>query len=126
MAKMFAEWLQVILSIPRPVWAVLAGMLMAWAITQRIKFLLDPELPAVKRQRFTQVAAFLAGALTTLLVWSVHPDGLKASWDGVIVAALVGLWSPASYWLLVRWFGKRYPELRERLSQDVRSPPGEP
>lgn len=125
MAKMFAEWLAVLLSIPRPVWAVLAGMLMAWAFTQRVKFLLDPELPAVKRARVTQVVAFLAGSLTTLLVWSVRDSGLKASWDGVTVAALVGLWSPSSYWLLVRWAGKRYPELRDKLSQDVRSPPSE-
>lgn len=128
MADTIGGFLSMLENVPRPVWAIVAGILVSWGVTQRVKFLIDPNLARWRRHALVQRLAFLAAAATTLLVWSVHPNGLRASWDGVVAAVIVGLCAPLLWWVVIRLVGKRFPELRDRLSQDVRddAPTDEP
>ena len=128
MARMLMEWMQALASIPRPVWAILAGLLVSWLATQRLKFLVPDTIEPWLRHRAVQVLAFMLAFAVTTLVWGIHPteDGAQAyrlNLDGLVAAFLVGLGAPFAYWLVVRLLSMKWPGLRARLSQDERSDP---
>lgn len=106
-------FLRVVETAPVGVWAALAGTLAAWGVTQRAKFLIPYELSHVRRRTLSQAIAFAVGFGIALLIWP--------SRGGAILALLVGLWSPLLWWLFTRWLSRRNPELRDKLSQDVRT-----
>lgn len=108
----WTAFLRFIETAPVGLWAMLAGIAISWGVTQRAKFWISEDVPAKRRHRLTQAIAFALGFLATLALWPTLP--------GVILAAAVGLWSPWSYGVFMRWIGSKWPEKRRKLSQDVR------
>ena len=108
-----AHALSVLQVVPREVWAVVAGTVISWGVTQRAKFLIPFELSSDVRHRATQLLAFGVALTVTFAMWP--------RLDGALAGLAVGLWSPWSYGFAMRWIGRRWPRTRDRLSQDVRS-----
>ena len=104
-----------ILALPQPVLAMLAGTLISWGVTQRLKFMLPGRWSGRAREVGTQALAFVVGFLSTLILfpYSVFP---AAAFAGLVV----GLWSPALWNVLMLVIGWKWPSLRDTLSQNVR------
>jgi hypothetical protein len=110
----FLELLKSAADVPRQAWAPLAGTLMAWGLTQRLKWLLPAKVDPKVREVATQSFAFAIGLVSTALVWG---GGI-----GWLVGLVVGLWSPALWNVLMLVVGWWKPSLRDALSQDIRKP----
>lgn len=100
--------------VPRQAWAPIVGTLIAWGLTQRLKFLVPRGWTKEARELSAQSLGFATGFIGTALVWG--------PWNplGWIAGFVVGLWSPALWNLLMFLVGKRWPKLRRRLSQERR------
>jgi len=100
--------------VPRQAWAPIVGTLIAWGLTQRLKFLIPRGWTKEARELSTQTLGFVTGFLGTALVWGpTNPMG----W---IVGFVVGLWCPALWNLGMYFIGRKWPNLRRRLSQNRR------
>lgn len=90
--------------------------LIAWAVsitsTQPLKFLLPLAWSSRARNAVAQAAAF--GSALGAMVAQVPTT------EGWLVGLLVGVWSPAAYYLFIRLIEKRAPWLADALSADVR------
>lgn len=104
-----------VVALPQPVLAMLAGTLIAWGVTQRLKFAIPAEWSAKAREVATQSLAFLTGFLATfaLFPYTNFPASLVA-------AFVVGLWSPALWNVSMLLIGWKWPTLRDTLSQAKR------
>lgn len=100
--------------VPREAWAPVVGTLIAWGLTQRLKFLLPPTWSRHARELGTQAIGFTTGFVATALVWGPKEP------LGWITGFVVGLWSPALWNVSMFLIGKRWPRLRKHLSQDKR------
>lgn len=99
---------------PREIVALVAGTLISWGLTQRLKFFVPFDWSYHAREVATQAISFALGMLATVLLW---PELGAAALVGGIV---VGLWSPALWSVLMLAVGWWKPGLKEALSQDVR------
>lgn len=106
-----------IVALPQPVLAMLAGTLIAWGVTQRLKFLLPARWSAKAREVGTQALAFVIGFAATFALFPY--SNLPAS---AFAALVVGLWSPALWNILMLVIGWKWPTLRDTLSQNIRQP----
>jgi hypothetical protein len=107
-----AHALSVLQTIPREVWAVIAGTSISWGVTQRAKFLIPFDMSSDARHRTSQLMAFLIALAVTFVLWPTI--------EGALAGFAVGLWSPWSYGFAMRWIGQRWPRTRAKMSQDVR------
>ena len=101
-------------ALPRPIWALVAGTLASFGITQRLKFAVPPHWSAQSREVAVQSMAFAIGFAVTFFAWD------KQSTDALIAAAVVGLWSPALWNVAMLVIGWWRPALRDTLSQNQR------
>ena len=101
--------------LPREVWAPMLGLLSAWALTQRLKFLLPLRWETKAREVATQAIAFVLG---TAITAAVYGASRPFAW---LVGVVVGLVAPLVWnagMLVLGWWK---PELAKTLSQNVRS-----
>lgn len=112
MIEVIENILRIMESVPLGVWAILAGTGISWGVTQRAKFLIPFHFAFITRHLLTQTIAFVLGWGTCWALWPTFP--------GFVAAVLVGIWSPWSYNLFMRWIAFKWPALRESMSQDVR------
>jgi len=117
-------------AVPREAWAPVLGLLSAWSLTQRLKFLLPASWSSKAREVSTQATAFVIGMIVTAVVFGPLP-GLDKSQDptswfnplGWAVGFVVGLAAPLIWnagMLVLGWWK---PELAKTLSQSVRKDP---
>lgn len=97
-----------------PPWALamLLGWLVSIGVTQPLKFVMPLAWPAETRARVAWVVAFGSAFGTTLYLYQ-NPLG-------IILAVIVGLWSPTAYAILVAFLRHRWPWAADVLSGDVR------
>lgn len=97
-----------------PPWAAwgIVGFLLSVTFTQMAKFALPLVWPPKTRHRMTQGIAFTV-AFATIAIMVKPPVGL-------VVALLVGFWSPMAYWLLRVVVLHHFPWLKDAFSGDVR------
>lgn len=107
-------FVQGLVLLPRQLWAPLLGLLAAWGLTQRLKFLLPSSWSPKAREVSTQSLAFVIGWITTGLVWGPH-DPL-----GWTVGFAAGLAAPAIWNVGMLVLGWWKPELAKLLSQNIR------
>lgn len=104
-------------NIPRPFWAMLGGTLVSWGVTQRLKDFVPG--PARWHGHTGDVAvravAFVAGSLATIGLWSL--GGLASLTTAATAALIVGLWSPATWDILMMFIGWKWPQLRFNLTR---------
>lgn len=101
-------------ALPRQVWAPLLGLLTAWALTQRLKFLLPLRWEPKAREVATQGIAFVIGTAVTAAVFDVTRP---FAW---VVGVVVGLVAPLVWNALMLFLGWWKPDLAKTLSQNVR------
>jgi hypothetical protein len=111
------NYLTQIAAMPRPVWAVIGGLLISWAITLRVKFWVPAKWSAHSREVSVQALGFVSAFLSTYLLWAT------STVDALIAALIVGLLSPALWNILMLVIGWWKPGLRDALSQNVRISP---
>lgn len=117
MIEKFLDTLVTLSQLPREVWAPILGLLAAWGLTQRLKFLLPERWSAKAREVSTQALAFFVGMVVTAAMYGViNPVG----W---VVGFVVGLASPAIWNIGMLFVGWWKPDLAKLLSQNVRSQP---
>jgi len=107
------EWIQTIIGwlANAELRAVLAGLIISWNVTQLVKS--SPALvamPEPSRRWRTRLFAFVAGFVPTLALW----PGQNV--EAVIVAAMVGLSSPAAYTIAARVLYHYFPWLEAKMS----------
>lgn len=123
---MIETWLNLLkeaAALPREVWAPILGLLSAWGLTQRLKFLLPARWSPKAREVSTQGLAFLTGWIVTGLVFPPLPMVGGPNPLGWIIGFVVGLAAPAIWnvgMLVVGWWK---PDLAKLLSQNVRTTP---
>lgn len=98
--------------IPAQAWAMLLGLLASALITQRAKFWIPLCWDARLRAFVCQAIAFWTAVIVVWLLWPTRA--------GLIGAGVIGIASPTLYAIAVRLIGKRWPDVRDLLSQDVR------
>lgn len=98
--------------LPREVWAVSAGLLASFAVTQVWKKWLPARWSKHAREVATQATAALFGFVFTYAIWGQF----HVSADAVSVAAIVGLTAPLLWNLLMLVIGWWKPELKKALS----------
>jgi hypothetical protein len=105
-------------ALPIQLWAIVAGTLASFGITQKLKFAVPAKWSAHAREIASQGVSFVSGFASTYLLWA----GL--TWDAAafVVSLVVGLWSPALWNLGMYALGKYKPEWKEALSQQNRTP----
>lgn len=103
-------------ALPREVWAPLLGLLSAWALTQRLKFLLPLRWSPKAREVSTQGIAFVLGSAITAAVFG---PARPFAW---LIGAVVGLVAPLVWNALMLALGWWKPDLAKTLSQSVRTP----
>jgi hypothetical protein len=102
-------YLTKVMALPRPFWAVSAGLLISFGITYRLKNLVPANWSAHARDVAIQTMAFAIGFCATYLVWGPPPS------DALVAAFTVGLLSPALWNVLLLVIGWWKPELRDVL-----------
>jgi hypothetical protein len=118
-ANFYDGFFQLIYSNPRALFACLAGLLVAWAITQRVKFWSPRTWSSKAREIATQATAFFSGLIVTTALWRGATDG---AFDAPTAGLIVGLLAPALWNLAMFIVGLWKPELAKRLSQDKDNP----
>lgn len=109
-------WLLLIAN-PRALAACLAGLLMSFGITQRIKFYLPAKWSAKSREVATQLLAFVLGTGATLALWDRTTAG---AYDSIVAALIVGLLAPAVWNVAMLTLSWWRPELPKAFSQGDR------
>lgn len=104
--------MDVFTSAPLGLWTMLLAFLGSALITQRAKFWLPVSWDPYVRAALTQSIAFWSALGITFLLWPMR--------IGLIAGGIIGIASPTLYAITVRLIGKRWPDLRDLLSQDVR------
>ena len=99
-------------TVPPWVVAALLGWLVSITITQAIKFAMLLHWDALLREGVARLVAFGSAAFT--VIW------LMPTFEGLILALAVGVWSPLAFWLLMKSLDGRFPGARDFLSGDVR------
>lgn len=107
-------FIQAAMEVPRQAWAPVLGLLASWALTQRLKFLLPAAWSTKARDVATQAIAFVVAIPITAITWGVA-DAM--SWMAGVV---VGLIAPAAWSVFMLLLGWWKPELRDRLSKDMK------
>lgn len=102
----FAAWLA------RPeVRAILVGLIVSWNATQIVKNAPSlVRLPEPQHRAWTRLIAFLVGAAPTAVLWPGEPA------ERALIAAAVGLASPAIYTAGVRVLYHYFPWLEVKMS----------
>jgi hypothetical protein len=103
------DYLSKVLALPRPFWAVAAGLLISFGATRRLKNLVPTSWSTHAREVSVQAIAFAVGFTATYLVWGPPPS------DALVAAFTVGLLSPALWSVLLLVIGWWKPELRDVL-----------
>lgn len=117
MIEKLLDTLVTLSQLPREVWAPILGLLSAWSLTQRLKFLLPAAWSPKAREVSTQALAFFVGMVVTAAMYGVvNPLG----W---LVGFVVGLASPAIWNIGMLVLGWWKPDLAKLLSQSTRSTP---
>lgn len=98
--------------VPLMAWAIIAGTVLSWGITQRIKHMIPSWCTDKARARLTELLAFTIGMGATWL--------LVQNTAGVVAGFAVGVWAPMSWKLFMTILGKWKPEWREALSGDTK------
>lgn len=103
-------------AMPPTLRVMVLSWVMAVSVTQPMKFLLPLRWSADKRHMTAQIVAFVT-ACTTVLAFAPPelPMGLRGA-----LGALMGIWAPSMYWLVIRTVEDRWPRLADVLSADVR------
>lgn len=117
---MIETWLNLLkefAALPREVWAPILGLLSAWGLTQRLKFLLPERWSPKAREVSTQTTAFLIGWVVTAFTWDLFNP---LAW---VVGFAVGLAAPAIWNVGMLVLGWWKPDLAKLLSQNVRTTP---
>lgn len=123
MIEKFLDLLVTASQLPREVWAPILGLLAAWGLTQRLKFLLPDRWSAKAREVSTQGIAFLVGMVVTGLVFPPLPMVGGPNPLGWIIGFVVGLAAPAIWNIGMLFVGWWKPDLAKLLSQNARSTP---
>lgn len=113
MLQQFIDWLY---TYSREVLAIVAGILIAWGLTQRVKYIIPSTWSYHAREVSTQLLAFLFGMWATIAIWPK-----ERGWDPVIAGLIVGLLSPALWSAFTLFIGFKWPEFKTKLSQNVRN-----
>lgn len=126
MLQQFLDWLY---GHEREIMAIVAGLLAAWGVTQRVKFLVPSHWSYHAREVATQGLAFIIGSMSTFLIWnsavavSEDPCGQASTQlaiNAAIAGLIVGLASPAIWNIFTLVVGFKWPWMKDALSQDVR------
>lgn len=95
---------------PAGLWPLVLAMVGSGLFTQRVKFCFPARWPAHLRSLAAQGVAFFTALGIVLALWPT-PTGLAAGF-------CIGLASPTIYAITVRLIGRKWPEIRDILSQD--------
>ena len=109
--------LQSAADLPRQAWAPILGLLTAWGLTQRLKFLLPAGWSPKAREVATQGTAFAIGMVITAITWGANNP---LAW---VAGFVVGLAAPAIWNIGMLVLGWWKPDLAKLLSQNVRTTP---
>lgn len=100
----------VISTSPSGLWPLVLAMIGSGLLTQRVKFYVPQTWPARLRSLAAQGVAFMSALGIVLALWPT-PTGLAAGF-------CIGLASPTVYAITVRVVGRKWPWIRDLLSQD--------
>lgn len=103
------------MEVPRQAWAPVLGLLASWSLTQRLKFLLPAAWSAKAREVSVQAIAMVIAMVVTAVTWGLT-DAL--AW---VAGLVIGLIAPAAWSVFMLLLGWWKPELRDRLSKDIKS-----
>lgn len=123
MSKYIQQLLTLATQNPRALFAVVAGILLAWAIAQRVKFWLPITWSCKAREITVQATAFASGFLATFLIWKGATDKLV---DPIVASLIVGLLAPALWNIAMFGLSLWKPAIAKALSQSSRAVAVEP
>lgn len=115
--------LYVFSSAPTAMWPVPVGLIFSITATQWLKFFIPFEWTYRQRERAARSIAFWSGLICTWTIWALAEPTFKQRVYGGFAALIVGMASPWVWRVSVLVCLRRYPWLRDKLSQDVREPP---
>lgn len=97
--------------IPRPVWAIAAGLFAGFGVTQRLRKLLPDVWDDKTHEVATQALVFVVAFIVTFLSWGTTGN------DAIVGALVSGLITPAAWNVLLAVIGWYKPDLRDALMQ---------
>lgn len=95
--------------------AIVAGVVLAFVIPQRVKLDFPPYWSDRKRRMRTRLTSFLAGSIGTAALWPIGwdwagmqlLDSVMVAIGGLFCAVVVGASAPYTYTVIVGWLAKR-------------------
>lgn len=112
MIAIYDAFLHVVDTFPPWLLALAMGWIVSATATHFLKFRLPFSVRPSHRAWVTRAIAFVTAAATT---YALLPTRM-----GVLLAVLMGLWSPVFYRLFIVTIQNRYPKAADILSADVR------
>ena len=97
--------------VPRPVWAITAGLFAGFGVTQRLRRLLPDVWDDKTHEVATQALVFVVAFAVTFLSWGNTGN------DAIVGALVAGLITPAAWNVLLAVIGWWKPDLRDALMQ---------